>query len=324
MTSKTRRLARTVAALLTAATLVTGLAACSTGSASSASCDPGATAGSASDTVTATEQFGTQPTVSFPTPLRPDTTQVSTLIEGTGTPLGGGQYVSTFLTILNGSDGSVLTQSSYTADDAASFVIDKLGIEGFRKGMECAKVDSRVAITIPGDEAFTDDNRPTGLAADDSIVIVVDITAAYLAKAEGTLQFATAGLPAVVRAPDGRPGIQIPNAPKPSSLQIVDLITGSRSQVVKDGDSVIVHYTGVLWDTAEVFDSSWESGTPIPVTAADGQAIPGFVKALVGKRVGSQVLAVIPPSEGYGDTASGSIPAGSTLVFVIDILGVVG
>ena len=36
----------------------------------------------------------------------------------------------------------------------------------------------------------------------------------------------------------------------------------------------------------------------------------------------SQVMAIIPPSLGYGDQASDSIPANSTLVFVIDILGV--
>jgi peptidylprolyl isomerase len=38
-------------------------------------------------------------------------------------------------------------------------------------------------------------------------------------------------------------------------------------------------------------------------------------------KVGSQVVAVIPPDLGYGDNAQGAIPAGSTLVFVIDVLG---
>ena len=49
--------------------------------------------------------------------------------------------------------------------------------------------------------------------------------------------------------------------------------------------------------------------------------VPGFAKALEGQTVGSQVLVVVPPDEGYGDKEQNGIPAGSTLVFVIDILG---
>ncbi len=48
----------------------------------------------------------------------------------------------------------------------------------------------------------------------------------------------------------------------------------------------------------------------------------GFAQALKGQTVGSQILVVIPPSLGYGDKTTSSIPAGSTLVFVIDVLGV--
>jgi FKBP-type peptidyl-prolyl cis-trans isomerase len=92
---------------------------------------------------------------------------------------------------------------------------------------------------------------------------------------------------------------------------------------VKSGDSVLVNYTGVIWKTGTVFDSSWENGAPIAVTATKGKAIPGFLDALKGAKVGSQILAVIPPDQGYGDTASGAVPAKSTLVFVIDVLGIV-
>ena len=48
----------------------------------------------------------------------------------------------------------------------------------------------------------------------------------------------------------------------------------------------------------------------------------GFAEALEGKTVGSQVLAVIPPDQGYGDQGSGAVPGDATLVFVIDILGI--
>jgi len=60
------------------------------------------------------------------------------------------------------------------------------------------------------------------------------------------------------------------------------------------------------------------------VSESDGaQVIPGFAKALIGQQVGSQVGVIVPPSQGYGDQANEQIPAGSTLFFVIDILGVI-
>jgi peptidylprolyl isomerase len=81
---------------------------------------------------------------------------------------------------------------------------------------------------------------------------------------------------------------------------------------------VRVHYTGVVWGEDEPFDSTWD-GEPASLTL--DAVVPGFAKALEGQTVGSQVLVVVPPAEGYRDQAQAGIPAGSTLVFVIDILG---
>ena len=68
-------------------------------------------------------------------------------------------------------------------------------------------------------------------------------------------------------------------------------------------------------------------GRPAPrsrPSIGQGQVIEGWDKGLVGKKVGSRVLLVIPPEQGYKDKAQGAdIPANSTLVFVVDILGAV-
>jgi len=91
--------------------------------------------------------------------------------------------------------------------------------------------------------------------------------------------------------------------------------------VVETGQTITVHYTGVLWDTGEVFDSSWESGSAASFPIGTGGVIAGWDKGLVGRTVGSQLLLVIPPADGYADAGSGStIPPGATLVFVVDIL----
>ena len=69
--------------------------------------------------------------------------------------------------------------------------------------------------------------------------------------------------------------------------------------VIKDGDTVKVHYTGTLED-GEIFDSS-ESRDPLEFTMGTGQLIPGFEKAVLGLKVGDTTKANIPCAEAYGE-----------------------
>jgi peptidylprolyl isomerase len=109
----------------------------------------------------------------------------------------------------------------------------------------------------------------------------------------------------------------MPDGEPPAELTVQTLKKGDGPEVTGE-QPVRVHYTGVAWGEDEPFDSSWDS-QPASMTL-DG-VVPGFAQALEGQTVGSQVLVVIPPELGYGDQEQGSIPANSTLVFVIDILG---
>jgi FKBP-type peptidyl-prolyl cis-trans isomerase len=121
----------------------------------------------------------------------------------------------------------------------------------------------------------------------------------------------------VVRAADGRPGIIVPDGEAPDEVTVQTIKKGD-GPVVTGDQPVRVHYTGVTWDERKVFDSTWD-GEPASLTL--DAVVPGFAQALEGQTVGSQVMVVVPPDAGYGDAAQGEIPANSTLVFVIDILG---
>mgnify|MGYP000338009305 CR=1 FL=1 len=95
-----------------------------------------------------------------------------------------------------------------------------------------------------------------------------------------------------------------------------------KGKEVTNNNTVKVKYTGWLLDGTQ-FDSSWDKNTTLEADTYSGgnhQVIEGWQQAMVGQTVGSQVLMVIPPNLGYGDTAQGSIPANSTLIFVVDIL----
>ncbi len=104
-----------------------------------------------------------------------------------------------------------------------------------------------------------------------------------------------------------------------SGLQIKDVEAGT-GQEAKNGDTVLVHYTGWLTDGTQ-FDSS-VGKTPFSVTIGKGGVIKGWDEGLVGMKVGGRRILVIPPDLGYG--ASGSpptIPANATLVFEIVLVG---
>jgi hypothetical protein len=282
--------------------------------------EPQANPGQSTDAVEVTGDFGEKPRVEFPAPLVPKETQCAEIIEGEGDRLQDGQFVLLGATLFNGTTGEEIQTIGYD-DDPANLVVGS-SWPAFNKGLSCAQEGSRVVVVAPSEDLDTD-------AADgDSVVAVFDVQRAFAARADGAPRLTRDGFPAVVLAPDGRPGITIPNNDPPvDETSEVEVLRQGNGETVEDGDTVVVQYTGVLWDDSNtVFDSSWENGTPATFVVGEGsgaQVIPGFSKALIGQQVGSQVGVIVPPSEGYGDEGNAQVPAGSTLFFVIDILGVI-
>lgn len=283
--------------------------------------------GKASQLVKVTGDFGDVPEVDFPTPLKTKTTQRTEIIAGEGPGLVMGQKAKVDLSVYNGTSGEVIEESKYDGSTEASFVLSDKTIKGLTDSLKCAQEGSRVASVVAPKDAFGDaGNEQIGVGKDDSLVFVMDIIKAYLPRANGAEQAVASGLPSVVLAENGTPGITVPSSDPPKDLEVGTLKKGAGKKVA-EGDTITVHYTGVLWDSKEVFDSSWERSEPAEFVAADGSqtqggVIPGFAEALIGQTVGSQIVAVIPPDQGYGDQASETIPAGSTLIFVVDILGI--
>lgn len=309
---------RASALLVTAGLLLVTLSACSSGP--NGNCSAPVTSGAASKLITVHGNFGTKPTVTFPTPLKTDTTQRSDLIVGDGVPLHANQEALLDVSIYDGTTGKIVQQTNYDKSHPAAIVLGGQIPPGLAKGLQCVTVGSRVAIAI----------SPQGAAAgntgSDSYVAVVDVHKAFLMRANGTPQPSGIGFPSVVLAPDGTPGITVPKIDPPKKLRTEVLKRGDGA-TVKRGDHVVVNYTGVLWKERTVFDSSWSKHQPATLVADDGTktqggVVPGFADAMIGQKVGSQVVAIIPPDKGYGAQGSGQIPANATLVFVIDILGI--
>ena len=89
---------------------------------------------------------------------------------------------------------------------------------------------------------------------------------------------------------------------------------------VASGQTVRVAYTGALWGNGKVFDSN---ATGFTTAIGVGQVVPGWDKSIVGQTVGSRLLLVVPPADGYGAQGQGEIKGTDTMVFVVDILAAV-
>jgi FKBP-type peptidyl-prolyl cis-trans isomerase len=304
---------------LTGALVALTLTGCS--SAENLACEQ-MSSGSQVESITVTGTLDEQPTVSFPTPISADFVQAKMIVEGNGPVFTGRNLVEFEFAGYNGGSGSLIQQSSFTGTDIQSGFFGPDQVPNFCNALAGAKEGSRVVAILPPDQAHDSQGVPAlGVGPDDSFVFVIDLKKVYLAKATGDAVAPEAGLPTVVTTSEGVPGVTIPSAPAPTELKISQLIRGS-GPVVELGQKVTMHYSGFLWDTSDKFDSSWDGGEPTQFQLQEGALIEGFLSAVIGQTVGSQVIAVIPPAQGYGETGAGSIPPGATLVFVIDILGI--
>ena len=264
------------------------------------------------------------PKVTFgPLPVQVTATTVKTLKEGSGEESSEGSNVTVRQALFLGKDGKQL-DSNFDSKDTASFLLSANGntIPGLLTALTGVKGGSRILYAIPPADAFgTSGRTEAGIAGSDDLVVVADIVSVSrpLTVATGTAVPPVAGQPTVTFDPTAGPTITVPKTDAPTALVNQNLIDGAGAEV-KAGQTITVNYTGVVWADGTVFDSSWARKSPASFVIGQGQVIPGWDKTLVGKKVGSRVLLVVPPADGYGAQANGKIPANSTLVFVVDIL----
>lgn len=260
---------------------------------------------------------GEAPSIDFETPIKVEGNETKVLEEGDGEEIDPGDTLMVQMSIYSGGDKSELGESySQRAGQVLSFDDDlKERVPELYEAMEDMKVGGVVAYSSDATAG------QSGTEGDDSTAVeVYEIVDEIPSGIDGEMKDSPDGLPAVTEDDNGDPTIAAPEGEAPEEVTSEYLIEGDGEEV-GEGDTVVADYVGVRWDDGEVFDSSYESGSPAALPL--DTMIPGWAEALEGKKTGSRVIMSIPAEKAYGTAEElgedSEYPAGD-LVFVVDLL----
>lgn len=302
---------------LAAAALVSGALAGCVASPFGDPCGDAYRPGDASATVTATGPIGAKPAVRFPTPLIATTPELSVVQSGEGPRIEGTAAVSVEYTLYDASNGSVLQATGYSGSASRGIVNAGDGRPVLADALVCAQPGSRLAVVFPAEALDATFSAETELSGT-TYVLVLDVVDTWLGQANGFNVLPQDGMPTVVTAVDGTPGITVGTLDIPAESRTAAVKAGGGATVA-EGDVAVLHVRSWSWTGTSVSVGSidtWEGHTPGRLEAdpslGDPANIPAEVySALVGATVGSQLIVVVPAADG-----------GSATVFVVDVLGI--
>lgn len=274
---------RRLAGAITAVVLLAGCA-------SQGSAEP--TTPTPTPTVEVAGGVGVRPAITVPEGLAITETTTATLVEGEGPELVDGQAILLDYLALDVVTGETVADTFGTLPEIRVFTEEDLGTPLYEllAGQRIGSRLERVELGTP--------ERPN------PHVLVVDVRRT---RAVGDVLPTDPTRPTVTLAEDGTPTVTIPEVAPPTSSSATTLIKGNGPQV-SPGQSVVLQLLTVRWSDQAVLDSTW-GVAPRAVAVADLPV--GLAAGIVEQTVGSQVLVVVPATDGGNEEVT---------VYVVDIL----
>jgi peptidylprolyl isomerase len=268
------------------------------------------------DGITVKGKQGAKPTLTFTKPFVIDKTRVRVLDEGKGPKALADGSVTVHYSGVDGRTAENFDES-YSRGAPVTFPLGGV-VPGFKNGLTGQRAGSRVLIAMPGSEGYDAQggNEAAGIAVGDTLIFVVDIISVSLDQPSGKVVQPPSGLPKVSGSAADKPSVTIPSGNPPSKMSADLLIEGTGAKVAK-GDTITARYVGYSWKTGKLIEDGFEN----PTSGKLSGLIPGWQSGLVGKRVGSRVLLVLPPADGFPEGSNNPpVEKGDTVVYVIDLL----
>jgi peptidylprolyl isomerase len=287
-----------------------------------AACSSGAPSDSALPKISGA--YGADPRIAMPNGDPPGGLVVKTLLQGSGPVVAANDLALVYV------EGKVWAGDrevfdSYTDRQPQSVPLATGGVLAAWKQLAGHRVGSRVLMVVPPADGFgKQGNSQLNVLGTDTLVFVFDVLSSVAENAAATgapvAYDPGAKLPKVAETSAG-PKITIPAKTAPPAKLVVHTLVKGKGAPLTSGQTVVVQYSGVVWRSGQVFDSSYQTKTPDSFVLGANQVIPGWEQGLGAVTVGSRVLLVVPPSLAYGDQAEPPyIDDNDTLVFVVDVI----
>ena len=268
-------------------------------------------------------EFGTTPTMTFPTNDPVPSLQRVVLSEGTGPVTQKGDWL--VVNYIGQIWGGEVFDNSFDKGQTFSFQASDQGqvVPGWKVGMIGVPVGSRVMLSLPPADGYGPTGNPSaGISGTDTLVFIVDIVQAIPVTAGGQPDAAPAApLPANGPQVGGALGaaatVTIPaGSPEPTTPTVTVLATGTGAPIALG--QVLAQFTAVNWTGEPVF-STWPGADPAQ-GGTGPQELPvatgGPFAGLVGVPIGSRVLVQVPAqSDEQSGQSAPSIAAAVDLLF---------
>jgi peptidylprolyl isomerase len=277
------------------------------------------------DRVEVNGDYGAKPTVQISSPLKVPETTSWTTVQGKGDKVGAEATTILALTLADARTGKTAISTGDTGQRPLEVKLSDQVFPSLAKALVGKAAGSRVVIASTSDDAYGDQGAAQiGIKGGDPVVMVADILSTDPTKAldgpTGDTVEAPATAPKVLEDDGDLTGLDFSGLTKPGKFAAITLREGTGPKI-ENPDRITADYLGQVWGAKTPFNNTYGK-EPANFSVGLGSVIKAWDQGLPGLKEGARVMLICPPDSAYGKASQPGIPASSTLVFVIDVLGV--